>query len=176
VPPRVENDLSGTVSGNSVQAGSISGGVHFYVAESAGVSSAVPQKKRTSTVARVWRIFWGWVVLLVLLFLISGLLSYVINISIGRGSWVMNLAVDLFLLCAAVLVLAAAWKRIAVQPVSFLVHVGSSVDRCTPACVKETSTPTLYIVGVLDGFFLLATFAIQEEVRASRPRRARMVF
>jgi len=162
VPPRVENDISGTISGNSVQAGAISGGVHFYVAGSETVGSASPQKRRPSVVARVWKIFWGWLALLVLLFLVSGLLSYVINISVGRGSWVMNLAADLILLCISALVLATAWKRTVVQKVSFSAYVGAAIDWCTPRCMKDTNTSILCIVGILDGFFLLAAFAIPE--------------
>jgi hypothetical protein len=162
VPPRVENDIFGTVSGNAVQAGAISGGVHFYVAGSAAASAGLPRKNRMSAWGRVWKIFWGWLVLLILLFLVSGLLSYVINVSVGRGSWGMNLAVDLILLCVVALALVVGWKQTAAQKVSFSAYAWAAVDRCVPGCVKETSTPVLCIIGVVDLFFLLAAFSIKE--------------
>lgn len=162
VRSRVENDISGIMSGNSVQAGAISGGVHFYAAGAATAGGAASRDKGPGAVARVWKIFWGWLGLLTLLFLVSGLLSYVINSSVGRGSWRMNLAADLFLLCVAAVALVANWRRTASRKVSLPACAGAAIDWCTPRCVKNTNTSILCIIGILDGFFVLAAFGIKE--------------
>ncbi|CAL9546020.1 hypothetical protein SUDANB95_04297 [Actinosynnema sp. ALI-1.44] len=146
LPPHVANHV-GDVHGPSVQAGYVAGGIHFHAPPPA---APAPRPVRDRRLARAW------LAVVLLVFLVAGFGSYLLNVSVGRGSLTANLAADGVLLALAVGVLAARWRLVA-RDLSFAAYAGRVLARCVPRCVAMTSTPVLAIVAVVLGALLVAS-------------------
>lgn len=150
-PPHVANHV-GNVQGPSVQAGYVAGGIHFH----APPPAAPPHPAPTPRPVRDRRLFRAWLVVVLLVFLVAGFGSYLLNVSVGHGSLAANLAADGVLLLVAVAVLVVRWRLVA-RDLSFPAYIGKVLARCVPRCVAMTSTPVLAIIAVVLGALLVAS-------------------
>ncbi|XVV06511.1 hypothetical protein ACQPW3_14425 [Actinosynnema sp. CA-248983] len=167
-PPHIANH-TGHVHGPSVQAGYVAGGIHFHAPPP---PAPVPVRR-----VRGGRVFRAWLLFVVLVFVVAGFASYLLNVSVGHGSLTANLVADGVLLGVALGVLALRWRQVA-RDLSFRAYLGRVLARCVPRSVAGTSTPVLALVAAVLGVLLVTLFftPMTAEYTAAQGRNGVLMF
>jgi hypothetical protein len=166
--PHIQNTIHGPVTGPTVQAGIVHGGVHYNV-----IQPAIGRRRRSPG----WGWLWTWLLPVLPQLIVCATIGSLIDAAIpATAPFAAKLLLDLILLAIGALVVAL-WAVLSGRPIGGL--LAAILDKCTPGRMTTLSDGWLLVVlAVLCPFWVvgLATEIVSAPTVSNRGGDGALLF